>query len=403
MKQELRCHAVLCPKEEKARQMASCLQDRLHQALVDFKKEKVSRQNARLSLANCLQDNPSMPYRKVLLQTGTCNYKPPIERSKSAPKLTSIVEADLEEEEEWSEALPRVAEEEEEEAVVVHCTPASPVEQRVPRLPTTSPPAFATSDAIIIFGEQSSDEEDEVKDYIGEGEADSAASVSPGSQGREERRREGALGECASLSDQEELAATMGKARVAAEDSISDESGYSEDPGTLGKEVTVVQVTVAGETPAGGVEFQVAGREVEEAEGRHKLQIRLAGGEEQVTITGRGGVRWSQPLSVETAGGFSGASSREVSPSPLSLSPPSEAPSSPRTLSPVPSSSPHRSPSPSPREQVSTSPRVTDLSVKSVLLSEFSTPDKMRYIERSGLKATKSSMVLNRQEFCINI
>ena len=31
MKQELRCHAVLCPKEEKARQMATCLQERLHQ------------------------------------------------------------------------------------------------------------------------------------------------------------------------------------------------------------------------------------------------------------------------------------------------------------------------------------------------------------------------------------
>eukprot|EP00091_Calanus_sinicus_P025464 TRINITY_DN9734_c0_g1_i1.p1 TRINITY_DN9734_c0_g1~~TRINITY_DN9734_c0_g1_i1.p1 ORF type:complete len:128 (-),score=7.34 TRINITY_DN9734_c0_g1_i1:184-567(-) len=40
MKQELRCHAVLCPKEEKAKQMAANLQDRLHQALVDFKKEK---------------------------------------------------------------------------------------------------------------------------------------------------------------------------------------------------------------------------------------------------------------------------------------------------------------------------------------------------------------------------
>jgi hypothetical protein len=37
-----------------------------------------------------------------------------------------------------------------------------------------------------------------------------------------------------------------------------------------------------------------------------------------------------------------------------------------------------------------------------VLLSEFSAPDKMRYIERSGLK-TSGPMVLNRQEFCINI
>jgi len=155
MKQELRCHAVLCPKEEKARQMATCLQERLHQALVDFKKEKISRQNARLSLANCLQDNPSMPYRKLLLQTGTCNYKPPIERSKSAPKLTSIVEAELEEEEEGEEErLSRVAEEEGEEAVMIHCD--SPNELRVPRLPTSSPPKFSNADSIIIFGDQRS-------------------------------------------------------------------------------------------------------------------------------------------------------------------------------------------------------------------------------------------------------
>ena len=98
MKQELRCHAVLCPKEDKAKQISGHLTDRLHQALVDFKKEKISRQNARLSLANSIHDNPSMPYRKLLLQSGTSNYKPPIERSKSAPKLTSIEEADLEEE-----------------------------------------------------------------------------------------------------------------------------------------------------------------------------------------------------------------------------------------------------------------------------------------------------------------
>ena len=106
MKQELRCHAVLCPKEEKAKQMATALQDRLHQALIDFKKEKISRQNARLSLANCLHDNPGIPYRKLLLQAATSNYKPPIERSKSAPKLTSIEEAELEEEEEYEYEIP---------------------------------------------------------------------------------------------------------------------------------------------------------------------------------------------------------------------------------------------------------------------------------------------------------
>jgi len=139
----------------------------------------------------------------------------------------------------------------------------------------------------------------EIKDYIGDVEADSAASESPASQGREDRRRE--AGEACSDSDQE-----------------------------------------------------------------------------------------------------------EVSPSPFSVSPDCEHPPSPRTLSPIPiPSSPtlsQNSPSPSPRELVSTSPRVSDLSVKSVLLSEFSSSDKIRYIERtSGMKASKSAMVLNRQEFCINI
>jgi len=400
MKQELRCHAVLCPKEEKARQMATCLQERLHQALVDFKKEKISRQNARLSLANCLQDNPSMPYRKLLLQTGTCNYKPPIERSKSAPKLTSIVEAELEEEEEWEdERLSRVAEEDVEEAVMLHC-------DSVPRLPTSSPPKFSNADSIIIFGEQDSDEEDEIKDYIGDVEADSAASESPASQ---ERRRD-ENGTCSDSDQEEELAAGLGKTRVTAEDTISDESGYSEEPtNLLGKEVTVVKVNLAGETPAGEMEF-----DGEDGEGgQHKLEIRLQGGEEQqVTITGRNGVRWSQPLNVDTNGLYSVDASREVSPSPFSVSPPCEHPPSPRTLSPIPiPHSPQNSPSPSPRDLlstsprdlVSTSPRVNDLSVKSVLLSEFSSSDKIRYIERSGMKTSKSAMVLNRQEFCINI
>ncbi len=94
MKQELRCHAVLCPSESKARAMAQRLQERLRQALVDFRREKISRQNARLSLANSVYENPSMPYRKILLHTGTSNYRPPHERGKSAPKLKAIEEED---------------------------------------------------------------------------------------------------------------------------------------------------------------------------------------------------------------------------------------------------------------------------------------------------------------------
>jgi hypothetical protein len=56
-------------------------------------------------------------------------------------------------------------------------------------------------------------------------------------------------------------------------------------------------------------------------------------------------------------------------------------------------------------------PRPTDLSVRSVLLSEFTTSEKLRYIERSNLKTgggvagnnKAASLILNRQEFCINI
>jgi hypothetical protein len=59
--------------------------------------------------------------------------------------------------------------------------------------------------------------------------------------------------------------------------------------------------------------------------------------------------------------------------------------------------------------------RPTDLSVRSVLLSEFTTSEKLRYIERSNLKTggtgssggggggKSASLILNRQEFCINI
>lgn len=102
LKQELRCHAVLCSKESIARRMAQDLSFRLAQALLEFKRDKLSKQNARLSLANAVYENPSLPRRKILLSTGSQNYRPPLERSKSAPKLMSIEES-IEEEEEISD------------------------------------------------------------------------------------------------------------------------------------------------------------------------------------------------------------------------------------------------------------------------------------------------------------
>ncbi|XP_001605727.2 uncharacterized protein LOC100122128 [Nasonia vitripennis] len=92
LRPELRCHAALCSKESIARRLASVLNARLQQALLEFRRDKVSRQNARLSLANAVYENPSLPRRKILLSTGGSNYRPPLERSKSAPKLSAIEE-----------------------------------------------------------------------------------------------------------------------------------------------------------------------------------------------------------------------------------------------------------------------------------------------------------------------
>lgn len=49
-------------------------------------------------MANSVYDNPSLPRRKILLSTGGLNYKPPLERSKSAPKLSAIEEDSVAEE-----------------------------------------------------------------------------------------------------------------------------------------------------------------------------------------------------------------------------------------------------------------------------------------------------------------
>ncbi|XP_014230038.1 uncharacterized protein LOC106654613 [Trichogramma pretiosum] len=100
LRPELRCHAAICSKESTARRLAQILNARLHQALLEFRRDKVSRQNARLSLANAVYENPSLPRRKLLLSTGGSNYRPPLERSKSAPKLSAIEEDAAAEEQE---------------------------------------------------------------------------------------------------------------------------------------------------------------------------------------------------------------------------------------------------------------------------------------------------------------
>ncbi|KAJ8733598.1 hypothetical protein PYW07_014149 [Mythimna separata] len=103
LKHELRCHAVLCTKESISKKITEELQVKLKQALSEFKKDRISKQNARLSLANSVYENPSMPRRKILLSVGAMNYRPPLERSKSAPKLGAIEELCSEEDEEEAE------------------------------------------------------------------------------------------------------------------------------------------------------------------------------------------------------------------------------------------------------------------------------------------------------------
>lgn len=109
LRHELRCHAVLCSSNSMAKQIESQLRNSLSLALLEFKKDKISRQNARLSLVNSVYENPSMPRRKILLSTGSTNYRPPLERSKSAPKLTMIEENFLEEDEENDEEYRRLS------------------------------------------------------------------------------------------------------------------------------------------------------------------------------------------------------------------------------------------------------------------------------------------------------
>lgn len=106
LRHELRCHAVLCTSTTVASLLEKQLKESLALALAEFRKDKISRQNARLSLVNCIYENPSIPRRKILLSTGASNYRPPLERSKSAPKLT-IIEENLEEDEEIFEGRPR--------------------------------------------------------------------------------------------------------------------------------------------------------------------------------------------------------------------------------------------------------------------------------------------------------
>lgn len=87
----LRCHAVLVSRPEKAKAMALLLYQTSATALAEFKRLK-RRDDARHQQQQLIgeQSIPLVPLRKLL--NGQCCYKPPVERSRSAPKLGSITE-----------------------------------------------------------------------------------------------------------------------------------------------------------------------------------------------------------------------------------------------------------------------------------------------------------------------
>lgn len=134
LKQEMRCHAVLCSKDHHPIEMTTILTNKLVMALQEFKKEKRMMENSRLRIQSHYLKHPQLesldsynldsrssshdssdssngpsdtntnslprsgfsgiPARKRHLVRGQANYKPPLERSKSAPRLTSIDEED---------------------------------------------------------------------------------------------------------------------------------------------------------------------------------------------------------------------------------------------------------------------------------------------------------------------
>ncbi|XP_062987474.1 protein FAM43A [Elgaria multicarinata webbii] len=96
----LRCHAVLVSKAEKARAMALLLYQTSAAALAEFRRLKKRADARHQQLQHAAGGAiPLVPLRKLLLLHGPGGcYKPPVERSRSAPKLGSITEDALGEE-----------------------------------------------------------------------------------------------------------------------------------------------------------------------------------------------------------------------------------------------------------------------------------------------------------------
>ncbi|GMT03266.1 hypothetical protein PENTCL1PPCAC_25440, partial [Pristionchus entomophagus] len=99
LRPELRCHAILCKKKGEAAALQESLTNSLHQALQEYRREKMAHQKARASSLT-----GTCPRRKLMLQTGSLHFRPPVSRSRSAPRLGSIDEVHEEDEENASDA-----------------------------------------------------------------------------------------------------------------------------------------------------------------------------------------------------------------------------------------------------------------------------------------------------------
>ncbi|KAM4016848.1 protein FAM43B [Anomaloglossus baeobatrachus] len=98
----LRCHAALVSKAEKAKAMEQNLCQTSMVAFNEFKRLK--RQNDfRREQKELLGESavPKIPLRKIL--NGTCSYNPPAERSRTVPRLSSILEEEEGGEEDWTD------------------------------------------------------------------------------------------------------------------------------------------------------------------------------------------------------------------------------------------------------------------------------------------------------------
>uniref|UniRef100_A0A914HTQ3 PID domain-containing protein n=1 Tax=Globodera rostochiensis TaxID=31243 RepID=A0A914HTQ3_GLORO len=133
MKPELRCHAVHCRRTDEPQLIHQSLRKHLQLALQEYRREKAAAERTRHRHCNAAllaatstalpwaggggcaastvagaiarhQQQQQTPRRKVVLQTGTLNFRPPLSRSRSMPRLCAIDEEEARAEEEQDEA-----------------------------------------------------------------------------------------------------------------------------------------------------------------------------------------------------------------------------------------------------------------------------------------------------------